>query len=155
MPQSPRASSETSRLIIGRREWLALPELGVFPIHCKIDSGARNSCLHAENVEISEDRRSVGFTTRNDRGKEIRCCAAIARFGRVRSSTGIARKRVFIESTAMFSNGFSKLILISLANRSEMHCPFLLGRSALSGSFLIDPRGIHLLGGRKQLERGF
>lgn len=154
MPETPPTEPATRR-IIGRREWLALPELGVFPINCKIDSGARNCSLHAEDIEVSDDRRSVQFTTLNHYGKEVRCRATIARFGRVRSSTGIARKRVFIESTAMFSNGFSKLILISLANRSEMHCPFLLGRSALSGSFLIDPRGIHLLGGRKQLERGF
>lgn len=140
------------RRIIGRREWLALPELGVFPINCKIDSGARNCSLHAEGIDISHDRRSVEFTTRNHYGKEIRCRATIARYGRVRSSTGVARKRVFIESTAMLPGGFSKLILISLANRSDMNCPLLLGRSALAGHFLVDPQGHHLLGGRRKLE---
>lgn len=140
------------RRIIGRREWLALPELGVFPINCKIDSGARNSSLHAEEIELSQDRRSVSFTTRDHYGKEVRCKAPIARYGRVRSSTGVARKRVFIESTAMLPGGFSKLILISLANRSDMDCPLLLGRSALAGHFLVDPQGHHLLGSRRQLE---
>lgn len=151
MPEIPPTGPATRR-IIGRREWLALPELGVFPINCKIDSGARNSSLHAEDIEISEDRRRVGFTTRNHYGESIRCHADIARYGRVRSSTGVARKRVFIQSTAMLPGGFRKLILISLANRSDMDCPLLLGRSALAGHFLVDPQGHHLLGSRRQLE---
>lgn len=152
MPQAPPTDPETPRLIVGRREWLALPEIGVFPIKCKVDSGARNSCLHAEDIEVSDDQRSVEFTTRNHYGRELRCSARIARFGRVRSSTGVSRKRVFIQSTAVFPGGFSKLILISLANRSDMNCPFLLGRSALAGNFLIDPQGLRLLGNRRQLE---
>lgn len=151
MPETP-PTEPAARRIIGRREWLALPELGVFPINCKIDSGARNCSLHAENIEVSDDRRSVEFTTLNHYGKEVRCRASIARFGRVRSSTGVARKRVFIESTAMLPGGFSKLILISLANRSDMNCPLLLGRSALAGHFLVDPQGHHLLGSRRKLE---
>ena len=83
----------------------------------------------------------------------IECNAPVARFGRVRSSTGIARKRVFIETTAIVCGGFRWTILVSLVNRSDMLCPILLGRRALAGYFLIDPQGTHLLGTRRQLER--
>ena len=149
----PTRSTGAPRLIIGRREWLALPDLGVFPLHAKTDSGARGSCLHAENIVVSEDKRSVRFTTEDDRGRSIPCEAAVARFGRVRNSSGVAEKRVFIETTAMLGGGFRWTILLSLARRSEMTSPMLLGRRALAGYFLIDPAGADLLGNRRLLEK--
>lgn len=149
----PNRGIESARLVIGRREWLALPDLGVFPLHAKTDSGARGSCLHAENITLSDDKRSVRFTTENDRGRLIPCEAAVARFGRVRNSSGVAEKRVFIETTAMLGGGFRWTILLSLAKRSEMTSPMLLGRRALAGYFLIDPAGADLLGNRRLLEK--
>lgn len=149
----PARGPGAPRLVIGRREWLALPGLGVFPLHAKTDTGARGSSLHAEDIELSADGKSVRFTTYDHYATAIECNAPVARFGRVRSSTGIARKRVFIETTAIVCGGFRWTILVSLANRSDMLCPILLGRRALAGYFLIDPQGTHLLGTRRQLER--
>jgi hypothetical protein len=139
------------RLVIGRREWIALPDLGVSPLNAKTDSGARSSSIHAEHVVLSPDELSVRFTTTNHYNETTRCEAAVARTALVRSSSGIARKRVFIETTALLPGGFRWNILVSLANRSEMACPMLLGRRALAGYFLIDPQGAHLLGPRRQL----
>ncbi len=139
------------RLIIGRREWIALPDLGVFPLNAKTDSGARSSSIHAENVVLSADEKSVRFTTTNHHAEVIACEAPVARLARVRSSGGIARKRIFIQTTAVLAGGFRWSILVSLANRSEMLCPMLLGRRALAGYFLIDPQGAHLLGTRRSL----
>ena len=149
----PVAGPASARLIIGRREWLALPDLGVMPIYAKTDSGARSSSLHAENIVISADKSSVRFTTYNHAGEAIESESPIIRFGRVRSSSGIAKKRVFIQTTAVLCGGFRWTILVSLARRSDMICPLLLGRRALAGYFLIDPQGTHLLGTRRQLER--
>jgi len=140
------------KLVIGRREWIALPELGVSPLNAKTDSGARSSSIHAEEVQLSEDERSVRFTTINHYSERISCEAPVARIARVRSSTGKAKKRIFIQTTATVPGGFSWSILVSLANRSDMLCPMLLGRRALSGYFLIDPQGAHLLGPRRQLK---
>jgi len=140
------------RLVIGRREWIALPDLGVSPLNAKTDSGARSSSIHAENVELSPDESSVRFTTTNHYAEIILCEAPVARLAQVRSSSGIARKRIFIQTTAILAGGFTWSVLVSLANRSEMRCPMLLGRRALSGYFLIDPQGAHLLGPRRQLE---
>lgn len=139
------------RLVIGRREWIALPDLGISPLNAKTDSGARSSCIHAEDVEISTDERGVRFTTTNHHGHRIRCESPIARIALVRSSSGIARRRVFIETTAEIAGGFRWTIVASLANRSEMRCPMLLGRRALAGYFLIDPQGTHLLGPMRSL----
>ena len=138
--------------MIGRREWIALPDLGVSPLNAKTDSGARSSSIHAENVDSVRGRKSVRFTTTNHYGELVSCEAPVARLARVKSSSGKAKKRIFIETTAMLVGGFRWQILVSLANRSEMLCPMLLGRRALSGYFLIDPQGAHLLGPRRLLK---
>lgn len=143
----------TSRLIIGRREWLALPDLGIWPLKAKTDTGALSSTLHAEEIELSKDRSTVHFTTFNQSGDPTRCSSRVVRFGRVRSSTGASQKRVFIETSALLCGGFHWKILVSLSNRSDMLCPLLLGRRALAGYFLIDPLGTHLLGPRRELVR--
>lgn len=149
----PANDRGAARLVIGRREWLALPDLDVFPLHAKTDTGARGSSLHAENIRLSADQLNVRFTTESHHGQVVECAARVVRFGRVRSSTGVAKKRIFIETTAVACGGFRWTILVSLANRSDMLCPLLLGRRALAGYFLVDPQGTHLLGPRRLLER--
>lgn len=147
----PQRNERATRLLIGRREWIALPELGVSPLRAKIDSGAHNSSIHAINVILSIDESRVSFTTINQDSAVIRCDAEVARIGGVRSSTGVADKRIFIRTQAVLAGGFSWTILVSLANRTVMRCPMLLGRRALAGVFLIDPQSSHLLGPRSEL----
>jgi hypothetical protein len=147
----PSRGPAMPRLVIGRREWIALPDLGVSPLNAKTDSGARSSCIHAEQVQLSEDERSVRFLTINHYNEKFLCEALVLRVARVRSSTGKARKRIFIETTAMLPGGFRWKIQMSLANRADMRCPMLLGRQALSGYFFIDPQGAHFFGPRRLL----
>jgi hypothetical protein len=147
----PLRGPDMPRLVIGRREWIALPDLAVYPLNAKIDSGARSSSIHAEEVTLSADETMVRFVTVNHYSERIHCESPVARIAKVRSSTGKAKKRIFIETSAVLPGGFRWTILISLANRSEMLSPMLLGRRALAGYFLIDTQGAHLLGPRRQL----
>ncbi len=43
-----------AKAVIGRREMVTLPELGLH-LCCKADTGARTSALHAEEIETDED----------------------------------------------------------------------------------------------------
>lgn len=142
-----------ARILVGRREWVGLPDLGVSPLNAKTDSGARSCSLHAEEVELSADGSRVGFVTVDHYGNRRACEAAVAGVVRVRSSTGVLRKRVFIETRAVFPGGLEFPVRMSLANRAVMRCPMLLGRRALAGYFLVDPQGSHLMGGVRDLER--
>ena len=148
----PNLDRTAPRLIIGRREWLALPDFGVISLDAKIDSGARGSSLHVENIELSQNKSRVRFTTFSHHGQSSQGEAAVVRIGRVRSSTGVTQTRIFIQATAVLCGAFRWSILVSLANRSDMLCPLLLGRRDLAGYFLIDPLRVHLLGTRLQLE---
>jgi hypothetical protein len=147
----PQRNARGPRLLIGRREWIALPDLGVRPLRAKIDSGAHNSSIHAQDLCLSADESRVSFTTLNADSEEIRCNAEVARIGGVRSSTGVAAKRIFIRTRAVLAGGYTWTVLVSLADRSVMRCPMLLGRRALAGVFFIDPQSIHLLGPRTGL----
>lgn len=149
----PAGKYGTPRLLIGRREWLGLPEFGISPLNAKTDSGARSSSLHAEEIEISADGARVTFVTFNHYGVRTRCEAEVAGSTKVRSSSGVVRKRVYIETEAILAGGFRWPIRLTLANREKMKCPLLLGRRALAGFFLIDPQGSHLLGGVREIER--
>ena len=116
----PISGTSHAHILIGRREWLALPYLGVSIFNAKIDSGARSSSIHAEQVELSSDGKSVRFITSNYYGESVACEALVVRLGHVRSSSGKSRNRIFIETTAEIAGGFRWKILVSLANRSEM-----------------------------------
>ncbi len=148
----PVVGTGAAKMLIGRREWLALPEFGVGPFHAKTDSGARSSSLHAEDVVLADDARSVRFVTRDHHDRRIACVARVGGVSRVKSSTGESKPRIWIETEAMVPGGFRWRVRLTLADRRQMRCPMLLGRRALSGYFVIDTQGAHLLGSEEQLE---
>ena len=141
------------KLMIGRREWLGLPELGVDMITAKVDTGAYTSSLHAENIELfSRDGSDwVRFITHSHHGQEIRCEAALVQRKKIKSSTGQGKKRYIIRTRARIVGGFEWDVDFSLADRSVMKCPLLLGRRALSGYFVVDTQASHLFGNTSQL----
>ncbi len=142
----PTRKRSADKLIIGRREWIRLPDFDAGPFHAKTDSGARSSSIHAEGIELSEDRSRVGFFTRDHYGRRRWCEMPVGGVSRVKSSTGEAKPRIWVETDLELPGGFRWRARLTLANRSKMLCSMLLGRRALSGYFLIDTARDHLMG---------
>jgi hypothetical protein len=149
------ARAEASGLIlIGWREWLALPDLGIAAIKTKIDTGARSSALHVE--ELSE------FMFRGERWVRFRLAPGSRRSGRqqvvespitderlVTDSGGNRALRPFIR-TRVALGPWSWPVEINLTDRRAMLFPMLLGRSAITGRAMVHP-GISFSLGRPSI----
>ena len=129
--------------IIGWREWVALPDLGVPAIKAKIDTGARSSALHAFDLDRFERngipmvRFQAHPVQRND--DYIVTAEAILLEDRlVRNSGGQAEIRPVIE-TLVRVGGTVWAIELTLTNRDEMGFRMLLGRQAVRRRYLVDP----------------
>jgi hypothetical protein len=130
--------------IVGWREWLALPELGIRRLQCKIDTGARTSALHALDLETFNraGRPHVRFRLyplHGDERTSISCSAAISDQRQIRSSNGQLERR-YVIVTPMLLGQVRQEIEITLADRGPMRFGMLLGRQSLiDGNWLVDP----------------
>lgn len=126
--------------VLGWREWVALPDLGMPAIRAKVDTGARSSSLHVEDSETfwQNDREWVRFSLRAERHAEaVACEAPIVDRREVTDSSGHRSLRVFIR-TRISIGGHDHEIELNLTRRHQMLFPMLLGRTALSGRWLVD-----------------
>lgn len=126
-------------LVIGWNEYVDLPEWGIHGLRAKVDTGARSSALHVEDIEVLPHGR-VAFDVilhRQKRERRVRVETAIRRRARVRSSTGHRNERIFV-ATEVAIGPVRRTIELSLVDRERMIFRMLLGRSALAAHFLID-----------------
>lgn len=139
-------------IVLGWRERVALPELGIPRLRAKIDTGARTSALHvdAQWRFVEAGAPWVGFRvhTRGKTGaRTYEACAPVSDERDVVDSGGHRTRRVFIRSLMRLA-GQECGIEINLADRAGMLFPMLLGRSALQGRFVVDPSRSFLHGRR-------
>ena len=125
--------------IIGWKETIDLPELGVKNMLAKADTGARSSALDVKNISELEGGK-VSFDIvldRKDRSRTKRVVARIAHQKHVRSSNGQEHERYFIKTRIRIGTKI-KEVEFSLVCRKSMVCRILLGRKALENDFLVD-----------------
>lgn len=136
--------------ILGWREWVALPELGVERLRCKVDTGAKTSALHAFYVEEfkKDGVEMVRFGLHPDQEsteREVHCEAVIIDRRDVTDSGGHTESRYVIQTNIVLST-MTWTIEINLTNRDTMRYRMLLGRTGIADNYLVDAGGSHLAG---------
>ena len=121
--------------LIGWREDVLLPQFGDGLIIAKIDTGARNAALHAEEISLKGKR--VNFVLELDGIRQHHELAVIGT-KRVKSSNGFSELRPIVE--IMIQVGIHKFsVETTLTNRTDMGVPMLLGRNSIKGRFIVNP----------------
>ncbi|WP_317164430.1 ATP-dependent zinc protease [Oceanihabitans sp. IOP_32] len=124
--------------IIGRTDLIDFPELDLWNIGAKIDSGAYTSAIHCSEIIEEHDALKCTFSSKkhpNFNSKNI----VFKTFSRtvVKSSNGQKEQRYKIKTkTVLFGKTYT--IYLTLTTRDNMKYPVLIGRQFLSKKFLID-----------------
>ena len=130
-------------VVLGWREWTALPDLRVRSIKAKLDTGARTSSLHAFRMHryTVDGREMVRFEihpVQRSSAATVEVETPVLGERSVRDSGGRVEVRPLIETTLEL-NGLRWPIELTLTRRDEMGFRMLLGRQALRGRVLVDP----------------
>ena len=124
--------------ILGRYDRVDLPELEVFDIHAKVDTGAYTSSLHCQRAEVINGL--LEFVLLDEEHPEFTGMKFIFReFEQrdIKNSFGEVEKRFVIRTSIRIFNE-DIITEFSLSNRGSLKFPILLGRKILRDRFLID-----------------
>ena len=136
--------------IIGWREWVALPSLGITRIKAKLDTGARTSALHALRSDRYTERGAphvrLHVQTRQRAGEQVLVIeTAIIDERTVSDSSGRRERRIVVASDLALGEQ-RWLIELTITNRDTLRFRMLLGRSAMQGHLIVDPDRSYVLG---------
>ncbi|MDR9416247.1 MAG: RimK/LysX family protein [Gracilimonas sp.] len=129
--------------IIGRTELVDLTEWDFFDLEAKVDTGAYTSSLHCHDIETYKNDhepwvRFYLLDPEHEAYNEKKLELPIHDQREVKSSNGETELRFFIQTRIMFYDK-EYLIEFSLADRSAMKYPVLIGRKFLKkGPFVVD-----------------
>ncbi len=130
--------------VIGLREWIGLPELGINKVRAKVDSGAKTSALHADDIHTFERDGETWVRFKAHIGtprkpQDLDCEARLVSFKRIKSSNGHLQERHVIR-TPMVLGDKCWWVDFTLTCRKSMRYRVLLGCTAmLDGQLVINP----------------
>ena len=129
--------------IVGWREWVCLPELGIDKIKAKIDTGARTSALHAFSLkpftQNGKNRITCELHPLQHNALEVIVCTADVIDRREVTDSGGHTEERYVVVTPLTIAGQTWPIEITLTERENMLFRMLLGRSALRKRFIVNP----------------
>lgn len=133
--------------VVGWREYVSLPDWGIGRLRAKIDTGARTSAIHVQNLQELPNGfvRFEVVLDRKRKHKHVVVECPVNRFSHVTSSNGESLARYFVHTTFRLGP-VEKIIEVSLVNRDNMKVRMLVGRSALEPEFLVDSSVAYNLG---------
>lgn len=127
------------KTVIGWTEAVDFVDWGIAGLRAKVDTGARSSALHVEDLELlAGDRvRFHVILSRVNSRRRVEVVAPITKWAKVRSSNGAYHRRCFVKTKVRIGH-VEKVIEVSLVSREKMVFRMLLGRKALEHDFLVD-----------------
>ncbi len=139
----------SDKLIIGNIENCNLPDLGIFNLQARVDTGAKTSSLHVDSLccfqkagkpwvkfDIHPNIHSVD--------EVVKCEWPLRDIRRIKSSNGVSEERYVIQTTFQLGE-LSWSIEITLTDRSDMSYLMLFGREGMGNKVLIDPSSTFLV----------
>ena len=138
----------TKKHIVGNLEVCGLPELNIAEIEVRVDTGAKTSSLHVDNITTCKlgGKRAVQFDLHPDIHNVdhiVVCKAEVHDIRRIKSSNGVSEQRYVIR-TPITLGDLTWEIEITLTNRADMSYLMLLGREGLGDKFLVDPSDVYI-----------
>lgn len=131
------------KLLVGALEKCSLPDLQIESLETRIDTGAKTSSLHVDNIVEyrKEGRKWIEFFIHPDVHNVetiVKCHAKVKAKRNIKSSSGCTQKRYIIDTTIVI--GPQKWqIEVSLSDRSNMTYLMLLGREAMEENIIVSP----------------
>jgi hypothetical protein len=124
--------------VLGRFDRVDLPDLGLYNIHAKIDTGAYTSSLHCQKAEVVNGK--LEFILLDEEHPEFTGMKfTFQKFEErlIKNSFGEVEKRFVIITPLTIYNEVIHTEF-SLSNRGSLKFPILIGRKILRDRFLID-----------------
>lgn len=131
--------SQMEKKIIGRFDKVDLPQLGIYNIDCKTDTGAYSCAIHTESLEVIEMAGGsfLKAIIGNGNGENTEVTFKNFKQKKVKNSFGTAQVRYLVRtSIRVFERDIETDI--TLSNRKKLRFPLLLGRKFLKRRFLVD-----------------
>lgn len=127
-----------NKQIIGRTDIVNFPELNLYNVSVKIDTGAYTSAIHCSKIVEEHNLLKCIFydKTHPDYNPEPVIFATYSTTS-VKSSNGLRENRFKIKSTVEIFGKIYKINL-TLSTRDDMRFPVLIGRQFLKRKFVVD-----------------
>jgi|688.fasta_scaffold339328_2 hypothetical protein len=127
---------------LGRIETVSFPELNLFNIEAKIDTGAYTTALHCHEIEVKTENHKQILCARfldpkHPDYNDLLLCFPEFKMKSVRNSFGQVEQRYVIKTRIRIGRK-TILAFVSLSDRESMRYPVLIGRKILKGRFLVD-----------------
>lgn len=141
MKSGSKKEKTSNKKVIGRLEYIDIPEFDLYKITAKIDSGAYRGALHVDDVKEIEENgiKKLEFHITDKFHPELKnniYKTSKFKFKIFKSAKVKAHKRYVIPLKIKIG-GKMLDVELSLVDRSRMKYPVLIGRRALK-NFLID-----------------
>ncbi len=113
---------------------------GGYKLSAKIDTGADHSSLNVTDLTLfrREGEDWVRFTVVDDKGQEQKLEKKLVRLTKIKRHSAPRQERPVVLMGICVGHHYRE-VEVNLVDRGQFKFPLLIGRSFLSGAFIVDP----------------